>query len=225
MDARFGGGGGASGGAMLLQTHVAAPQQMQQHQHQQHQQHQIQTPASWSTYFPGISYTPDDRRAALMHELVAFFSAPGGGGARLLSAVRLASQHYVLPVDADELVEASGSADLSVALEMQPLEALACISAAAHEALFSRAHALAIAAELLRGVADGELRQQLAAAAAEAMCGGDGGGVAYGGGGGDGGGCGRAGIVVVAAAAASARASSQSRATLDGGGQRGDHGS
>jgi DNA helicase MCM8 len=123
-----------------------------------------------------------------MHELVAFFSAPGGGGARLLSAVRLASQHYVLPVDADELVEASGSADLSVALEMQPLEALACISAAAHEALFSRAHALAIAAELLRGVADGELRQQLAAAAAEAMCGGDGGGVAYGGGGGDGGG-------------------------------------
>ncbi|KAI8465449.1 MAG: MCM2/3/5 family-domain-containing protein [Monoraphidium minutum] len=82
-------------------------------------------PASWPLYLPAVDYDAQDRRALL---------------------------EYVLPLDFQALHQLTGcSAELESAMELEPLEALACVAAAAHEALFvvhkERAASLAAAAQ------------------------------------------------------------------------------
>ena len=77
-----------------------------------------------------------------MAELVAFFATPAGarffvptknrcravGGGCARSGADVAVR-----VDYDDLAAACGSADLVASLEVQPIEGLACLSAACHE--------------------------------------------------------------------------------------------
>lgn len=96
-------------------------------------------PASWPVYFPGVEHDAADRRAALVDGLLRALG--GDEGWRL---VRRARAHhggeYALPLDYEELLAAAASArgggceaDLEAAVELAPLEALACIGAAVHE--------------------------------------------------------------------------------------------
>jgi hypothetical protein len=50
------------------------------------------------------------------------------------SIILLCLQEYVLPVDYEALLQLSGgSPDLEAAMELEPMEALACVGAAVHE--------------------------------------------------------------------------------------------
>ena len=88
-------------------------------------------PAAWPRYFED-DHAPDDRRAALVDELIAFFTSDAGaafldgGAARAVGGIALALDHSAL-------VAAAGSPDLVASLEVQPDEGLACLACAAHE--------------------------------------------------------------------------------------------
>ena len=97
-------------------------------------------PNAWPLYFDE-DYDAEDRRRMLVAELVDFFASPqgarffvlhrcvravGGGAANCGADVAFS-------VDYDDLAAACGSADLVASLEVQPLEGLACLAAAAHE--------------------------------------------------------------------------------------------
>lgn len=89
-------------------------------------------PQGWKLYFSGDEYNPQDRRACLVRDLVAAFSTPAGWSQ--LSNVR---QHhddaYVVQLDYEAVQGICKSADLAAALELQPLEGLNCLDAAAYE--------------------------------------------------------------------------------------------
>lgn len=97
-------------------------------------------PNAWPLYFDE-DYDAEDRRRMLVAELVGFFASPqgarffaphrsvravGGGAANCGADVAFS-------VDYDDLAAACGSADLVASLEVQPVEGLACLAAAAHE--------------------------------------------------------------------------------------------
>jgi hypothetical protein len=85
---------------------------------------------TWEFYFPGSAYDPEDRRALLAKEVVKTLSTEAGW--QQLKHVQY-QQQYILHLDYEQLVQLCNSADLVAALEMQPVEALGSISAAAHE--------------------------------------------------------------------------------------------
>ena len=92
-------------------------------------------PNAWPLYFDE-EYDAEDRRRMLVAELVTFFATPQGARFFALSnqCVRAVGVGDVaLSVDYDDLAAACGSADLVASLEVQPVEGLACLAAAAHE--------------------------------------------------------------------------------------------
>ena len=93
-----------------------------------------QRPAGWEHYWPAKEYTPDDRRAVLIRELAAFLTSPVGWP--LLSPAHTRHSKIILPLDWTHIIAASRIADLSEAMVHAPVEALSCLGAAAHAALF-----------------------------------------------------------------------------------------
>lgn len=91
-------------------------------------------PAAWSHYWPDAEYAADDRRALLIRDLTAFFSSPTGQP--LISSPQHRFNKVALKLDWAQLTVLSGSADLQEAMHHAPMEALACLGAAVHEALF-----------------------------------------------------------------------------------------
>lgn len=89
-------------------------------------------PLSWSTYFSEDEYAADDRRALLVHELIPRLSSLASWLVERFQPQRLTGRH-TLSLRLDELQQVCNSTDLYAALEMQPVEALACLAAAAHE--------------------------------------------------------------------------------------------
>lgn len=97
-------------------------------------------PNAWPLYFHD-DYDADDRRRMLVAELVSFFATPQG--ARFFALNRCvravgggsgqAGADVAFSVDYDDFAAACGSADLVASLEVQPVEGLACLAAAAHE--------------------------------------------------------------------------------------------
>jgi hypothetical protein len=117
-------------------------------------------PASWALYFPAEAYVPGDRRALLITELLDALSCDAGW--RVLRSVVPAratgggpvpadspsgssrggsrvGAEYILQLDYQVLSHLCDSADLAAALDLQPLEGLACLEAAMHEARQQRA--------------------------------------------------------------------------------------
>lgn len=89
-------------------------------------------PLSWSEYFVEEEYAANDRRAILVHELIPRLRPLGTWLAERLQPQRLTDRH-TLSLRSDELQKVCDSPELFAALELQPLEALACLAAAAHE--------------------------------------------------------------------------------------------
>ena len=98
-------------------------------------------PGAWPLYFDE-DYDADDRRRMLVAELVAFFASPQGARFFALNRGRVRAvgggaancgADVAFSVDYDDLAAACGSADLVASLEVQPVEGLACLAAAAHE--------------------------------------------------------------------------------------------
>lgn len=87
-------------------------------------------PRAWGTYFSEEDYVADDRRAMLVHELTLLLSS--SWLAERFQPHTLTGRH-TLSVRLDELQKVCSSSDLYAALELQPLEALACLAASAHE--------------------------------------------------------------------------------------------
>jgi DNA helicase MCM8 len=91
-------------------------------------------PSGWDYYWPVNEYTQDDRRALLIRELAGFFCSPAG---RLfLASARTRFSQIILSLDWTRLTTTSGIMDLNEAMSHAPTEALACLGAAAHTALF-----------------------------------------------------------------------------------------
>eukprot|EP00882_Tetradesmus_deserticola_P030670 GHRQ01034552.1.p1 GENE.GHRQ01034552.1~~GHRQ01034552.1.p1 ORF type:complete len:155 (-),score=52.30 GHRQ01034552.1:3-467(-) len=89
-------------------------------------------PAAWALYFGDCAYVAQDRRALLVQELLVALKTDAGY--ELLAAgLQPVQQEYVLELDYQRLTQLCDSADLAAALEMQPLEGIACLQAAAHE--------------------------------------------------------------------------------------------
>ena len=94
----------------------------------------IQKPASWDLYFgqQEVQFTATDRRALLTKDLIQAFSS-AQGQQLLQRASEAADNRIALHLDLADLQNAANSADLVVALQMQPAEALACVACAAHQ--------------------------------------------------------------------------------------------
>lgn len=93
---------------------------------------------AWRLYFPGTDYQPNDRRALLMHEAAEHLAEPCG--AQLLTQAQALQDRCVVQLDYEQLLGAcEGSANLAAALELQPVEALACVAAAVHQVRFAAA--------------------------------------------------------------------------------------
>jgi hypothetical protein len=91
-------------------------------------------PSAWGVYFPSDAFSPQDRRAQLIQELLAALGTEAGW--QLLSRGMRAEQHLsacVVALDYEQLLQLCDSANLSAALEMQPSEGLTCLQAAVHE--------------------------------------------------------------------------------------------
>ena len=97
-------------------------------------------PSAWPLYFDE-DYDAEDRRCMLVAELVEFFATPQGARFFVLNrcvravggGVANCGADVAFSVDYDDLAAACGSADLVASLEVQPVEGLACLAAAAHE--------------------------------------------------------------------------------------------
>lgn len=70
-------------------------------------------------------------RAMLIQQLLPFLATAEGWN--LLSCIRAVRRGYVVNVDYQVLRDGSRSADLVAAVDIQPSEGLACISAALYE--------------------------------------------------------------------------------------------
>lgn len=88
-------------------------------------------PASWQLYFPDATYVAEDRRALLITELLDALKTQEGWS--IISGLQQTQHEYVLQLDYQQLLQLCDSPDLAAALEMQPLEGLACLEAAVHE--------------------------------------------------------------------------------------------
>ncbi|WIA40343.1 hypothetical protein OEZ86_013710 [Tetradesmus obliquus] len=93
-------------------------------------------PAAWALYFSDCAYVSQDRRALLIQELLDVLKSDAGYDL-LRAGLQPVQQEYVLELDYQRLTQLCDSADLAAALEMQPLEGIACLQAAAHEAIFT----------------------------------------------------------------------------------------
>lgn len=93
-------------------------------------------PAAWHVYFKDSAFSQQDRRALLIQELLAAFGTEQGW--RLISNVQQCQHGYVLPLDYEQLSVICNSPDLAAALEMQPLEGIACLNASVHEVSSSK---------------------------------------------------------------------------------------
>lgn len=71
-----------------------------------------------------------DRRALLLRRLEAHFAGPGWAA---LQQLGVRQGGWALPLDFAGLRAQCADSDLAVAMEVQPAEALACISAAVYE--------------------------------------------------------------------------------------------
>lgn len=103
-----------------------------QHHHLRGGQCKPQPPPSWSMHFPAEEFDPNDRRALLIREMVNVF-ASGGGWELLSRSVRQHLDTYVAVLDYQLLCSVARSADLEAAMDMQPAEGLACLSACVYE--------------------------------------------------------------------------------------------
>jgi DNA helicase MCM8 len=92
-------------------------------------------PHSWNLYFDS-EYTADDRKALLIEELQKTLQTEAGWGLLQLAALRHGK--VVVELSFEALQSIYKSADLPVALEVQPGEALACLAAAVHEVCMTR---------------------------------------------------------------------------------------
>lgn len=93
------------------------------------------TPASWQLYFRDEQFSLDDRRLSLITSLCSFFLRPEGW--EFLSRVRyVLRQRIVLYIDFGMLQKQSQIVDLQAAIDLQPIECLGCLGAAAFECLF-----------------------------------------------------------------------------------------
>ena len=92
-------------------------------------------PPGWEYYWPASEYTADDRRALLIRELAGYFTSPNGWP--ILSSAQTIFSKIILPLDWTHVITASNITDLQEAMYHAPTEALACLGAAAHCALFS----------------------------------------------------------------------------------------
>jgi hypothetical protein len=115
---------------------------------------QAAAPASWALFFPDSAYSPQDRRAQLLHEALAGLGT-GAGWELLRSGLRPHKQlgSCVVHLDYPALLGVCDSANLSAALEMQPAEGLCCLQAAVHEVRVKgwRRHAACVTHAVLQG--------------------------------------------------------------------------
>ncbi|KAG1667273.1 hypothetical protein FOA52_012562 [Chlamydomonas sp. UWO 241] len=93
-------------------------------------------PQGWSHFWPPGDYSPQDRKAKLVNDLAPFL-ASDEGRAFLDGLRQLPNDSSVCPLDFAAFVEAAEPmiAYLSLAVDGQPEEALACVSIAFHHAL------------------------------------------------------------------------------------------
>ena len=89
-------------------------------------------PRSWSLYFPEEDYTAEDRRSVLFHELLPRLAERAEWLANRLRPGNTTGRHR-LSLSVGELESACRSSELSMAIDLQPAEALACVGAAAHQ--------------------------------------------------------------------------------------------
>ena len=92
---------------------------------------QKRMPSAWPQYFPDDVYGEQDRRALLIGQLLDYYRTSEGW--ELLASIQTVTNGYTLEVDYERLCSGCKSADLVAALDVQPLEGLACIGAAAYE--------------------------------------------------------------------------------------------
>lgn len=90
-------------------------------------------PEAWRLLFPAIQYHPEDRRAVLIRELIYGFTRAPGWAQLQAGLQRYGDGKFSLDISFRALHELCPIDDVSAALELQPLEGLACISAAAHQ--------------------------------------------------------------------------------------------
>lgn len=88
-------------------------------------------PLAWNLYFDEKDFDAQDRRAQLIQELAAFFSAVEGW--TLLHVAASWFDRVVIEIPWTELAQLCKSQDLFEALQHAPTEALSCIAAAAFE--------------------------------------------------------------------------------------------
>jgi DNA helicase MCM8 len=93
-------------------------------------------PAAWDDYWPTEPFAADDRRALLIGELCQFFCSSAGWP--VVARARPWYARACLELDWAELTALARSRDLEEAMHHAPAEALACLAAAVHEALFVR---------------------------------------------------------------------------------------
>lgn len=94
----------------------------------------IRKPVAWSYYWADSDYTADDRRALLIRELTCFFCSAVGWP--LISSARSWFDKIPVSLDWEQLSALSGLFSLREAMLHAPGEALSCLGAAVHEALF-----------------------------------------------------------------------------------------
>lgn len=89
-------------------------------------------PRSWSLYFPDDEHAAEDRRAVLLQDLLPRLAPQADWLASRLQPGQTTGRHRLL-ISFEELQNTCKSSELLVALDLQPVEALACLGAAAHE--------------------------------------------------------------------------------------------
>jgi hypothetical protein len=90
-------------------------------------------PEAWTLYFPDEEHSPDDRRAVLLQDLLPRLTSLTRWLADRLQPLQVTGRHR-LSIGFEELQKVRSSSEFSAALELQPVEALACLGAAAHQA-------------------------------------------------------------------------------------------
>lgn len=93
---------------------------------------EVGVPRSWSLYFPEDEHTAEDRRAVLLQDLLPRLASQAEWLADRLRPGQATGRHCLL-ISFDEMQSNCASSELLIALDLQPVEALACLGAAAHE--------------------------------------------------------------------------------------------
>ena len=90
-------------------------------------------PEAWTLYFPDEEHSPDDRRAVLLQVLLPRLTSLTRWLADRLQPQQVTGRHR-LSIGFEELQKVCSRSEFSAALDRQPVEALACLGAAAHQA-------------------------------------------------------------------------------------------